>query len=72
VVRAVANDERSQHRNREIALVRLRDRVRDALRVDRPRVATKPSAASRERRLQEKRRQALRKKERSKRHSTDD
>jgi ribosome-associated protein len=56
VVRAVAQDERSQLRNRELALERLTERLREALRVPRRRVPTKPSAAARERRLDEKRR----------------
>jgi ribosome-associated protein len=55
VVRAVAQDERSQARNRELALERLSERLREALRVRRKRVPTKPSAAARERRLEEKR-----------------
>ena len=58
VLRAVAQDERSQARNRELAVERLVDRLREALRVPRKRVATKPSAAARERRLEEKRRRA--------------
>ena len=56
VVRAVAQDERSQLRNRELALERLTERLREGLRVQRRRVPTKPSAAARERRLEEKRR----------------
>jgi ribosome-associated protein len=56
VLRAVAQDERSQWRNRELAVERLVDSLREALRVERRRVATKPSAQARERRLQEKRR----------------
>ena len=56
VVRAVAQDERSQPRNRELALERLTDRLREGLRVQRRRVPTKPTAAARERRLDEKRR----------------
>jgi ribosome-associated protein len=56
VVRAVAQDERSQARNRELALERLAGRLGEALRVQRRRVPTKPSAAARERRLEEKRR----------------
>jgi ribosome-associated protein len=56
VVRAVAQDERSQSRNRELALERLAERLREALRVQRKRKPTKPSAAARERRLEEKRR----------------
>ena len=58
VVRAVAQDERSQARNRELALERLTERLREALRVRRRRVPTKPSTAVRERRLEEKRRRA--------------
>lgn len=56
VLRAVAQDERSQVRNRELAVERLAAALRDALRVERRRVATKPSAAARERRLEQKRR----------------
>jgi ribosome-associated protein len=56
VLRAVAQDERSQLRNRELAIERLVAVLRDALYVPRPRVATKPTAASRTRRLEEKRR----------------
>ena len=56
VLRAVAQDERSRTRNRELALERLVERLREALRVERRRVPTKPSAAARERRLQEKKR----------------
>jgi ribosome-associated protein len=56
VVRAVAQDTRSQSRNRELALERLRGRLESALAVRRPRRATKPSAASRQRRAESKRR----------------
>ena len=58
VLRAVAQDERSQARNRALAVERLVATLRDALRVPRPRVATAPSAASRERRLESKKRRA--------------
>ena len=58
VLRAVAQDERSQWRNRELAVERLVESLRQALRVQRRRVATKPSAAARERRLQEKKRRS--------------
>jgi ribosome-associated protein len=61
VVRAVAQDERSQSRNRELALERLGEAIRAGVRVPRKRRPTKPSAASRERRLEEKRRRAERK-----------
>jgi ribosome-associated protein len=56
ILRAVAQDERSQSRNRELAVDRLVSSLREALRVERKRVPTKPSAAARERRLQQKRR----------------
>ena len=56
VVRASAQDTRSQARNRELALERLRARLEHALAVQRPRRATKPTAASRRRRLDSKRR----------------
>ena len=56
VLRAVAQDERSQTRNRELALERLVAALRQALRVERKRKPTKPTAASRERRLEQKRR----------------
>jgi ribosome-associated protein len=58
VLRAVAQDERSQYRNRELALERLVERLREALRVERPRRPTTPTAAARQRRLDDKRRRA--------------
>jgi ribosome-associated protein len=58
VLRAVAQDERSQARNRELAIERLVASLRDALRVERRRRPTRPTAASRERRLQQKRRRS--------------
>lgn len=58
VLRAVAQDERSQARNRELAVERLVAALRDALRVERRRRPTKPTAAARERRLEEKRRRS--------------
>jgi ribosome-associated protein len=56
VLRAVAQDERSQWRNRELATERLVEALREALRVPRKRRPTKPTQASRERRLEQKRR----------------
>jgi ribosome-associated protein len=56
ILRAVAQDERSQARNRELAVERLVAALRDALKVERQRRATKPTSASSERRLEEKRR----------------
>jgi ribosome-associated protein len=58
VLRAIAQDERSQWRNRELAVERLVETLREALRVQRPRRPTKPTPASRERRLETKRRRA--------------
>jgi ribosome-associated protein len=65
VLRAVAQDERSQTRNRELALERLVAQLREALRVPRKRRATKPSQAAVERRLDEKRRRSRLKRLRS-------
>jgi ribosome-associated protein len=56
VVRAVAQDTRSQRRNRELALDRLASRIAGALAVQRPRKTTRPTRAAKERRLQQKRR----------------
>jgi ribosome-associated protein len=58
---AVAQDARSQSRNRELALARLAERLAQALRTPRTRRATTPTAASRERRLADKRRAGERK-----------
>jgi ribosome-associated protein len=63
-VRVVASDERSQARNRDLALHRLAERLADGLRVATPRRATKPTRASVHRRLEAKRRQANRKADR--------
>jgi ribosome-associated protein len=64
VVRAVAQDARSQARNRELALERLRARLARALHVPRARHETRPTRASRVRREQSKRRRSQRKAER--------
>src|SRR3954468_17672034 len=64
VVRAGAQDARSQARNRELALERLRERLARALHVPRARRATRPTKASRVRREQSKRRNAQRKADR--------
>jgi len=58
VLRAVAQDERSQLRNRELAVERLVEQLRQALHVDRPRRPTAPTRAAVERRLDDKRRRA--------------
>jgi ribosome-associated protein len=55
-VTAAAQDTRSQARNRELALDRLAARLAHALEIQRPRTATRPTAASRRRRLEAKRR----------------
>ena len=56
VVRAAAQDERSQLRNRELATERVLEQLREATKVKRKRTATKPSRAAKERRLDEKKR----------------
>ena len=58
VLRSIAQDERSQLRNRELALERLVEQLRQALRVERRRLPTKPTEASRRRRLDDKRRRS--------------
>ena len=64
-----ADDERSQLRNRRLALDRLRRRLAEALRVDPPRRPDPPHArAAVERRLEAKRHQAARKRERRRPH----
>jgi ribosome-associated protein len=61
---AIAQDTRSQTRNRELALERLRSRLANALHVQRKRKATRPSRAAKERRLDAKRRAGERKQSR--------
>lgn len=58
VVRAASSEERSQIRNREAALDRLRRRLADGLHQERPRRASKPSVAGKEKRLSGKRRRS--------------
>jgi ribosome-associated protein len=58
VVKATAQDTRSQARNRELALERLRGRLASALYVQRPRRSTRPTATARRKRLDAKRRRA--------------
>jgi ribosome-associated protein len=64
VVRATASERRSQLQNRELARERLRTKIASALRIERARVATRPSKASVQARIDAKRRQARRKRER--------
>ena len=58
VLRAVAQDERSQWRNRELATQRLVEALREALRVKRRRVSTTPPPGAEDRRVDAKRRRA--------------
>jgi len=71
VVRAVAQDARSQTRNRELALERLRDKLAEGLFVQRHRTPTRPSRASKRRRLDAKRQTGERKQNR-RRPTSDD
>ena len=57
-VTAAAQDTRSQLRNRELALARLAERLAAALEIPRPRTATRPTKASKRRRLEGKRRRS--------------
>ena len=63
-VRIVVSERRSQMRNRELALERLRDRLAGALHVEPKRVATRPTRASKRARVESKRRQSERKRTR--------
>jgi ribosome-associated protein len=63
-VTAVAQDARSQARNRELALERLREKIAAGLRRPKPRRRTKPSRAAKEKRLEQKRRTSQRKSQR--------
>jgi len=65
-VRVSVDDERSQLRNRELAEQRLADRLRDALRVERKRKATKPTKGSKRRRLEAKKQRGEKKRQRRK------
>jgi ribosome-associated protein len=64
VVIVSADDERSQLRNRRLALDRLRQKLAGALRVETPRRPTRPGRGAVERRLEAKRQQAARKRDR--------
>jgi len=72
VARVAAGDERSQIRNRAVALDRLRQRLAEGLHQERPRRPTKPSRGAKERRLSSKRKRAEVKRSRGRRHSSDD
>lgn len=64
VVTAVAQDARGQARNRELALERLAQKLAAGLRVQRKRRPTRPTRASKQRRLDQKRRTSEKKSER--------
>jgi ribosome-associated protein len=72
VVRVVADDERSQSRNRALALERLRSRLAEGLRQPKPRRATAPTKGSEQRRLDAKRRRSEVKRQRARPTSVDD
>jgi ribosome-associated protein len=72
VVRVVAADTRSQARNRELALDRLRERLASALRTPRARRPTAPSATARRRRVDAKRRRGQLKRQRRARPELED
>ncbi len=59
LVRVVASDERSQARNRELALGRLAERINEALKVETPRHPTRPSKRAKARRVDEKRKRSV-------------
>src|SRR5437588_4793082 len=71
-VRVVASDERSQLRNRELALEPLRSRLAEGLRVEKPRRATRPTKAAKERRLEAKRQRSETKRRRQDRRPDDE
>ncbi len=71
-ITVVASEERSQVRNRQIALERLSERLAGGLKTKTPRRATKPTAASRQRRLDEKHRRSKRKRDRASGSVTND
>jgi ribosome-associated protein len=65
-IRVVADDERSQLRNRDIAERRLVERLKEALHVERPRTPTKPTKGSQVRRVESKKRRGDTKRQRQK------
>lgn len=71
VVRVASGDERSQTRNRAVALERLRHRLAEGLHQERPRRATKPSRGAKERRLTSKRQRSELKRSRGRARRTD-
>jgi ribosome-associated protein len=63
-IRVASGEERSQSRNRDVALRRLAERLAEGLHTDRPRLPTTPTKGSKVRRLEDKRRQSTRKRDR--------
>jgi|SRR3989344_2603905 len=57
----VSQEERSQLQNRRLAIERLNELVSSALTLEKERISTKPTHASKERRLEEKKRQGEKK-----------
>ncbi|MGH9118756.1 MAG: alternative ribosome rescue aminoacyl-tRNA hydrolase ArfB [Acidimicrobiales bacterium] len=72
VVGVVADDERSQSRNRTLALERLRSKLAEGLRERRPRHPTAPTKSSEQRRIESKRRRSQLKRQRARPTSGDD
>ncbi len=64
-ISVTATERRSQHANREVAFERMAERLEELQQVSPPRKPTRPTAASRERRLEAKRRAALLKRQRT-------
>lgn len=71
VIRVTVDDERSQYRNRQLAVERIQQRIDRAAKVERPRRATKPTRGSQRRRLDSKRKRSDVKRQR-RRPSADD
>jgi protein subunit release factor B len=64
-ISVTATERRSQHANREVAYERMAARLEEMQHISPPRKPTRPTAASRERRLEAKRRSAMLKKQRA-------
>jgi len=64
-ISVIATERRSQHANREMAYERMAARLEEMQHISPPRKPTRPTAASRERRLEAKRRAAMLKKQRA-------
>ncbi len=71
-LRVVVDDERSQVRNRQLAVERFRQRMAAALHVEKARRPTRPSRGAKERRLADKRQLSERKRNRNRRPDLDE